>query len=79
MAQDRSQFPAAQPELSSPKSIRKSDRAWTFVLVAASTTLAIVFLVFTPPGFWNKLMAVGSAVCHQDPAHSFFVYGRQMP
>ena len=79
MAQDRSQFPAAQPELSSPKSIRKSDRAWTFVLVAASTTLAIVFLVFTPPGFWNKLMAVGSAVCHQDPAHSFLIYGRQMP
>jgi uncharacterized membrane protein len=47
--------------------------------VAASTTLAIVFFVFTPPGFWNKLMAVGSAVCHQDPAHSFYVYGRQMP
>ena len=79
MAQDRSQFPAAQPELSSPKSFRKSDRAWTLVLVAASTTLAVVFLMFTPPGFWNKLMAVGSAVCHQDPAHSFFVYGRQMP
>ena len=79
MAQDRSQFPAAQPELSSPKSFRKSDRAWTLVLAAASTTLAVVFLIFTSPGFWNKLMAVGSAVCHQDPAHSFFVYGRQMP
>ena len=79
MAKNSPPLPAAQPELSSPKSIRKSDRAWTFVLVAASTTLAIVFLVFTPPGFWNKLMAVGSAVCHQDPAHSFFVYGRQMP
>jgi len=49
------------------------------VLAAASTTLAVVFLIFTSPGFWNKLMAVGSAVCHQDPAHSFFVYGRQMP
>jgi len=49
------------------------------VLVAASTTLAVVFLMFTPPGFWNKLMAVGSAVCHQDPAHSFLIYGRQMP
>ena len=24
-------------------------------------------------------MAVGSAVCHQDPAHSFLVYGRQIP
>jgi len=35
--------------------------------------------MFTPPGFWNKLMAVGSAVCHQDPAHSFLIYGRQMP
>ena len=79
MAQDRSQFPAAQPELSSPKSFRKSDRAWTLVLAAASTTLAVVFLIFTSPGFWNKLMAVGSAVCHQDPAHSFLVYGRQMP
>ena len=79
MAQDRSQFPAAQPELSSPKSFRKSDRAWTLVLAAASTTLAVVFLIFTSPGFWNKLMAVGSAVCHQDPAHSFLIYGRQMP
>jgi len=49
------------------------------VLAAASTTLAVVFLMFTPPGFWNKLMAVGSAVCHQDPAHSFLVYSQQMP
>ena len=79
MAQDRSQLPAAQPELSRPNPVRRSDRAWTLVLAAASTTLAVVFLMFTPPGFWNKLMAVGSAVCHQDPAHSFLVYGRQMP
>jgi len=79
MAQDRSQLPAAQPELSSSNLLGKSDRAWTLVLAAASTTLAVVFLVFTPPGFWNKLMAVGSAVCHQDPAHSFLVDGQQMP
>ena len=79
MAKNSPPLPAAQPELSSPKSIRGADRAWTLVLVAASTTLAVVFLMFTPPGFWKKLMAVGSAVCHQDPAHSFFVYGRQMP
>ena len=79
MAQDRSQLPAAQPELSRPNPVRRSDRAWTLVLAAASTTLAVVFLMFSPPGFWNKLMAVGSAVCHQDPAHSFLVYGRQMP
>ncbi len=79
MAQDRSQFPAAQPELSSPKSIRRSDRAWIWGLMAALAALATFFFTHTPPGFWNKLMAVGTAVCHQDPAHSFFVYGRQMP
>jgi uncharacterized membrane protein len=79
MAQDRSQFPAAQPELSSPKSIRRIDRAWTLGLSAALVALAAVFFTHTPPGFWNKLMAVGSAVCHQDPAHSFLIYGRQMP
>jgi len=79
MAQDRSQLPAAQPELSSPKSIRRSDRAWTLGLSAALVVLAAVFFALTPPGLWNKLLAVGSAVCHQDPAHSFYVFGRQMP
>lgn len=79
MAQDRSQLPAAQPELSSPKSIRRSDRAWTLGLSAALVVLAAVFFALTPPGLWNKLLAVGSAVCHQDPAHSIYVFGRQMP
>ena len=79
MAQDRSQLPAEQPELSRPNPIRRSDRAWTWGLMAALAALATFFFTHTPPGFWNKLMAVGSAVCHQDPAHSFLVYGRQMP
>ncbi len=79
MAQDRSQLPAAQPELSRPNPVRRSDRAWTWGLIAALAALATFFFIHTPPGFWNKLMAVGSAVCHQDPAHSFLVYGRQMP
>jgi len=47
--------------------------------MVALAALATFFFTHTPPGFWNKLMAVGSAVCHQDPAHSFLVYGRQMP
>ena len=79
MAQDRSQLPAAQPELSRPNPVRRSDRAWTWGLIAALAALATFFFIHTPPGFWNKLMAVGSAVCHQDPAHSFLVYGRQIP
>ena len=79
MAQDRSQLPAAQPELSRPNPVLRSDRAWTWGLIAALAALATFFFIHTPPGFWNKLMAVGSAVCHQDPAHSFLVYGRQMP
>ncbi|HAE85271.1 MAG TPA: hypothetical protein DCG78_02020 [Anaerolineaceae bacterium] len=79
MAQDRSQLPAAQPELSSPNPLGKSDRAWTWGLSAALVVLAAVFFALTPPGLWNKLLAVGSAVCHQDPAHSFYVFGRQMP
>ena len=79
MAQNSPPLPAAQPELSSPKSIRKSDRAWTWGLLAALVVLAAVFFALTPPGLWNKLLAVGSAVCHQDPAHSFYVFGQQMP
>ncbi len=79
MAQDRSQLPTAQPGLSNPNPVRRSDCAWTWGLVAALAALAIVFLTHTPPGFWNKLIAVGSAVCHQDSTHSFLVYGRQMP
>jgi uncharacterized membrane protein len=79
MAQDSSQLPAAQLELSSPNPIRRSDRAWTWGLVATLAALAAVFLALTPPGFWNKLMAIGSAVCHQDPTHSFHVHGLQMP
>ena len=79
MAQDRSQLPTAQPGLSNPNPVRRSDCAWTWGLVAALAALATFFFVHTPPGFWNKLMAVGSAVCHQDPAHSFLVYGRQIP
>jgi len=47
--------------------------------MAALAALATFFFTHTPPGFWNKLMAVGSAVCHQDPAHSFLVYSQQMP
>ena len=79
MAQDRSQLPAAQPELSRPNPVRRSDRAWTWGLIAALAALATFFFTYTPPGFWNKLMAIGSAVCHQDPAHSFLVYSQQMP
>ena len=79
MAQNRSPLPAAQPELSSPNSARPSERAWVWGLAAAALALLALFIWLTPPGFWNKLMAVGSAVCHQDPAHSFLVYGRQMP
>ncbi len=79
MAQDRSQLPAAQPELSNPNPVRRSDRSWTWGLVPALAALAIIFFTHTPPGFWNKLMAVDSAVCHQDSTHSFLVYGRQMP
>lgn len=79
MAQDRSQLPTAQPGLSNPNPVRRSDCAWTWGLVAALAALAIVFFTHTPPGFWNKLMAVGSAICHQDSTHSFLVNGRQMP
>ena len=79
MAQDRSQLPTAQPGLSNPNPVRRSDCAWTWGLVAALAALAIVFFTHTPPGFWNKLMAVGSAVCHQDSTHSFLVNGQQMP
>jgi uncharacterized membrane protein len=51
---------------------------WTLLL----TALAVMFigwLVYTPPGLWGKLSAIGYAVCHQAPTHSFHLQGRVLP
>lgn len=86
MAQNRSQLPAAQPALSSQElpsqkgeACHQHDRSWIGLLLAVLLVLLFLFIKFTPAGFWNKLMAIGSAVCHQDPTHSFFIAGVQMP
>ena len=41
--------------------------------------LAMVWLRFTPPGFWGKLSAIGYSVCHQMTARSFHVEGHTFP
>jgi uncharacterized membrane protein len=37
------------------------------------------WLAWTPDGFENKLKAIGYAVCHQIPSHSFFYNGNAFP
>ncbi|MCD4752333.1 MAG: DUF2085 domain-containing protein [Anaerolineaceae bacterium] len=51
---------------------------WIMVLVGLAT-LIIGWLLFTPAGFFGKLNAIGYAVCHQAPSHSFFIGNHQMP
>ncbi len=86
MAQNRSQLPAAQPTVSGQdlpsqngEARHPHDRSWIGALSAVLLVLIFLFIKFTPAGFWNKLMVIGSAVCHQDPTHSFFIAGLQMP
>ena len=51
---------------------------WIMVLVGLGV-LITGWLLFTPAGLFGKLNAIGYAVCHQAPSHSFFIGNRQMP
>jgi uncharacterized membrane protein len=41
--------------------------------------IASTWYIYTPDGALNKLDAVGYAVCHRIPSHSFTIDGRPMP
>ncbi|MBI9045623.1 MAG: DUF2085 domain-containing protein [Anaerolineaceae bacterium] len=49
------------------------------ILLVALSTLLIVWLIFTPPGILGKANAIGYAVCHQIPSHSFQIGERSLP
>ncbi|WP_322806494.1 DUF2085 domain-containing protein [Thermanaerothrix sp.] len=58
----------------------------SFWRALARPALAVAFLGaltawawFTPPGLLGKADAIGYAVCHRSPAHSFFVGETQLP
>jgi uncharacterized membrane protein len=48
-------------------------------VLAGLAVLSAGWLIFTPPGFWGKLTAIGYAVCHQSSNHSFFIGDLQLP
>ncbi|MDT8898138.1 MAG: DUF2085 domain-containing protein [Thermanaerothrix sp.] len=48
-------------------------------LIAFALGLLTAWLIYTPPGLLGKADAIGYAVCHRSPAHSFFVGERQLP
>ena len=41
--------------------------------------LAMLWFRFSPPGFWEKLSALGYSVCHQMTARTFHVEGHAFP
>jgi uncharacterized membrane protein len=49
------------------------------ILIIITISLLSVWLHETPPGLLGKADAVGYAVCHRIPSHSFFFGERQMP
>jgi uncharacterized membrane protein len=49
------------------------------LLLVAAGTILMVWLTDTPPGLLGKADALGYAVCHRIPAHSYFLGDRQLP
>lgn len=49
------------------------------IAVITFVALLVAWLKFTPPGFWEKLSALGYSVCHQMTARSFHVDGHSFP
>jgi uncharacterized membrane protein len=49
------------------------------IVVVAALLILIAWLQFTPSGILGKADAIGYAVCHRIPSHSFFFDIRAMP
>lgn len=75
--------PAENPTSTVPQEARKAerpgDRRWIFILLASLLLLIAVWIAITPPGFWNKWLALGYSICHQISARSFFIHEHQSP
>lgn len=61
---------STRPDFSTPLKI-------TIIIIAL--TLLTAWLIFTPTGILGKADAIGYAVCHRIPSHSFFFGERPMP
>ncbi len=59
--------------------VTKKDRPWIILAATAFLAVLIVWVWFTPAGFWGKLRALGYAVCHQLEARSFCIHGLCSP
>lgn len=53
----------------------RNDRPWIILVAIAFLAVLVIWLWFTPAGFWGKLRALGYAVCHQLEERSFCVHG----
>ncbi|MFA5612275.1 MAG: DUF2085 domain-containing protein [Anaerolineaceae bacterium] len=58
---------------------KANDRPWVIALAVLFLGMLIVWLWITPAGAWEKLRALGYAVCHQIEARSFHAHGLQSP
>lgn len=62
------------PEVSKKAPVQKG------LLVAGAVTLGTLLLVILTPGsLLTKLFIIGSGICSQRPAHSYFFEGQQLP
>jgi uncharacterized membrane protein len=50
----------------------KTDQTRKILLIGIFLILLVLWLINTPPGLLGKLDAVGYAVCHRIPSHSFY-------
>ena len=44
-----------------------------------AAVILLAWLIYTPPGLFGKMDAIGYAVCHRIGSHSHFMGDRQMP
>ena len=50
----------------------KTDQTRKILLIGVFLILLVLWLINTPPGLLGKSDAVGYAVCHRIPSHSFY-------
>jgi uncharacterized membrane protein len=66
-----------KPPINQPR--RKRNQLLLIGVCIVGIMIASTWYAFTPQGVLDKLNAVGYAVCHRIPSHSFTVNGRQLP
>ena len=54
----------------------KTDQTRKILLIGVFLILLVLWLINTPPGLLGKSDAVGYAVCHRIPSHSFYLGDR---